>query len=251
MLTGVLSSSGPESIRKNAFSLPAYAVLLGLIALMGIMAHAAGIVVANPQDAIPQMFLKMFPAWFAGFCFAAIAIAALVPAAIMSIGASNTFTRNVWKPFINPDMSEKQEAFVAKVLSMVVKFGALLVILYMPTKFALDLQLLGGIWMLQVVPAILLGLWTRWFSGWALLGGWAAGMILGTTAAWSPDKWNTVHSFFGLGFTSYIGFSAIVVNVAVATVLSVILPNRAADETRPRDYEDDASTPTLRPAMAH
>ena len=39
----VWSFSGPDSIRKNAFALPAYAVLLGLIALLGVMAHAAGI----------------------------------------------------------------------------------------------------------------------------------------------------------------------------------------------------------------
>ena len=188
---------------------------------------------------MPQLFLKMFPSWFAGFTFAAIAIAALVPAAIMSIGASNTFTRNVWKPFINPHMTEREEAFVAKLLSMAVKFGALFVILFMPTKFALDLQLLGGIWMLQVVPAIILGFWTRWFSGWALLGGWAVGMTVGTVLAWGPDKWNTVHTVAGLGFSSYIGFTAIVVAVMVTTFLSAILPNVGLDETRPSDYADE------------
>jgi solute:Na+ symporter, SSS family len=238
MMTGVLSSSGPSSIRKNAYALPAYAILLGLIALMGIMAHAAGIKVANPQDAIPQLFLKMFPAWFAGFTFAAIAIAALVPAAIMSIGASNTFTRNIWKAFVNPNMTPREEAFIAKILSMVVKFGALLVILFMPTKFALDLQLLGGIWMLQAVPAIFFGLWTRWYSGSALLIGWAAGMIVGTALAWGPDKWNTVHAVFDFGFSSYIGLSALVVNVIVSTVLSMILTNAAKDETLESDYAD-------------
>lgn len=241
MLTGILAASSAESIRKNAFTLPAYAVLLGLIALLGIMAHAAGIVVENPQDAVPQLFLKMFPAWFAGFAFAAIAIAALVPAAIMSIGASNTFTRNIWKPFVNPNMSAAQEAFIAKVLSTVVKVGALAVILLMPTKFALDLQLLGSVWMIQAFPAIIFGLWTRWFSGWALLAGWIVGIVFGTALAWGPTAWVTVQPFFGLGFNAYIGFTAVIANIVVSVVLSAILPNRAPDETVPSDYEDGAS----------
>ncbi|MBV9078988.1 MAG: sodium:solute symporter, partial [Methylobacteriaceae bacterium] len=104
-LTGILSASGPDAIRRNAIALPAYSLVLGLIALMGYMALAAGVQVSNPQDAVPQLFLKLFPDWFAGFVFAAIAIGALVPAAVMSIGAANTFTRNVWKPFVNPGMT--------------------------------------------------------------------------------------------------------------------------------------------------
>ena len=81
-------------------ALPAYSIALGLIALLGVMAIAAGVKVATPQDAVPQLVLWAFPSWFAGFCFAAIALGALVPAAVMSIGAANTFTRNVWKPSI-------------------------------------------------------------------------------------------------------------------------------------------------------
>ena len=104
-MTGILAASTGNAIRRNAIALPAYSLVLGLIALMGYMAHAAGIQVANPQDAVPQLFLKMFPSWFAGFTFAAIAIGALVPAAVMSIGAANTFTRNFWKAFVDPNLS--------------------------------------------------------------------------------------------------------------------------------------------------
>ena len=50
-------------------------------------------------------------------------------------------------------------------MSLIVKIGALLVIFFMPTKFAVDLQLLGGVWMVQIFPAMIFGLFTRWFSG--------------------------------------------------------------------------------------
>ena len=146
-------------------TLPAYSFVLGLIALLGMMAIAAGVNVENPQDAVPQLVLWAFPDWFAGFCFAAIALGALVPAAVMSIGAANTFTRNVWKPFIHPQMTAREESFLAKLVSLIVKIGALLVIFFMPTQFALDLQLLGGVWMIQIFPAMVFGLYGRWFSG--------------------------------------------------------------------------------------
>ena len=184
-LTGTLAASSGRAIRFNMMTLPAYSFVLGLIALLGLMAIAAGVKVGTPQDAVPQLVLWAFPDWFAGFCFAAIALGALVPAAVMSIGAANTFTRNVWKPFVHPQMSLSEEAFLAKLTSLIVKIGALLVIFLMPTQFALDLQLLGGVWMVQIFPAMILGLYTRWFSGSALLIGWGLGMILGTSLSWT------------------------------------------------------------------
>src|SRR6201994_3761314 len=49
-LTGVFASKSADTIRKNAILLPAYTLLLGLIALLGYMAHAAHIVVSQPSD---------------------------------------------------------------------------------------------------------------------------------------------------------------------------------------------------------
>jgi len=240
-MTGILAASSGSAIRRNAIALPAYSLVLGFIALMGYMAHAAGIKVANPQDAVPQLFLKMFPGWFAGFTFAAIAIGALVPAAVMSIGAANTFTRNFWKPFVEPDLTPGKEAWLAKLVSLIVKVGALVVILFIPVQFALDLQLLGGVWMVQIFPAIIFGLYTRWFSGTALLIGWAVGMVLGTWLAWGPTAWTPVHPVFDL-FTSYNGLTAVVANIVVAAVLSPILRSTAPDQTAEADYDDRGVT---------
>jgi Na+/proline symporter len=95
-----------------------------------------------------------------GVAFAAIAIGALVPAAVMSIAAANLFTRNVWKEFVHPDCSDREESQVAKIVSLVVKVGALAFVLFLPTQFAIDLQLLGGVWMLQTLPAVMIALLT-------------------------------------------------------------------------------------------
>ncbi len=250
-LTGALAASSGRAIRQNTMMLPAYSFVLGLIALLGVMALAAGISVKNPQDAVPQLVLWAFPDWFAGFCFAAIALGALVPAAIMSIGAANTFTRNVWKPFVHPQMTTREESFLAKLVSLIVKLGALMVIVFMPTRFALDLQLLGGVWMVQIFPAVIFGLYGRWFSGRALLAGWAVGMIIGTSLAWGEKAWTPVHALkwdvpfvglvdTGLGFAAYNGLTAVAANLVVAALLSFVLRSKAPDETSPEDYDDRA-----------
>jgi len=250
-LTGTLAASSGQAIRRNTMTLPAYSFVLGLIALLGVMAHAAGVKVANPQDAVPQLLLKVFPDWFAGFSFAAIAIGALVPAAVMSIGAANTFTRNIWKPFVDPQVTPKGESTIAKLVSLIVKVGALAFILFIPTTFAVDLQLLGGVWMVQIFPAMILGLYTRWYSGPALLVGWAVGMILGTTLSWGATAWVNVHPLvwdlpllgrldLGLGFAAYNGLTAVIANFVVATALSAVWKSAARDQTATGDYEDRA-----------
>lgn len=151
-LTGIFASKSANTIRKNAALLPAYTLLLGLLALLGYMGHAANLHLSSPNDVVPALFQTLFPSWFAGFAFAAIGIGALVPAAVMSIGAANLFTRNFWKAYVDPGISDAGEAQVAKLASLVVKIGALLVIIFLPTQFALDLQLLGGVWILQTLP---------------------------------------------------------------------------------------------------
>ena len=223
-LTGIFAAADANTIRKNAVLLPAYTLLLGLLALLGYMAHAAHLKVTSNNDVVPMLFKMLFPSWFAGFAFAAIAIGALVPAAVMSIGAANLFTRNIWKTWVNPDITPKGEARVAKNTSMLVKVGALLAILYLPTQFALDLQLLGGMWILQTLPALIFGLYTGWFSSTALLAGWAVGFAGGSMIVWS-DGLKPLHaiSFGAAPVSIYTGLLALAVNIAVAVVVNIAL----------------------------
>lgn len=232
-LTGIFAAKSEDTIKKNAVFLPAYTVLLGLIALLGYMAYAAHLKPATNNDVVPALFNALFPSWFSGFAFAAIAIGALVPAAVMSIGAANLFTRNFWKAYVNPQITNAGEAKVAKIVSLVVKVGALVFILFLPTQFALDLQLLGGLWILQTFPAVVFGLFMNWFRAPALLAGWAIGLATGTTLVFM-DGVKPVHTLhIGDGaYTVYTGLLALVVNIAVAIVVQLFTakgqPPRAA-----------------------
>jgi len=232
-LTGIFASRSANTIRRNAILLPAYTLLLGLIALLGYMAHAAGIKPATPNDTVPLLFRTLFPSWFAGFAFAAIAIGALVPAAVMSIGAANLFTRNVWKAYVNPAVTHAGEAQVAKLTSLAVKGGALLFILFAPVQYALDLQLLGGLWILQTFPAVVFGLFFNWFRAPALLLGWAVGFFGGSAIAYM-DGLKPLHTVVigGASYTVYVGLLAVLANVVVAAVANLALRSTGAGAAR-------------------
>jgi SSS family solute:Na+ symporter len=250
-ITGILSSSSSRVVRRNAAMLPAYSLMLGLLALVGFMAIAIG-VSTMPQFApgfkaysnnfsVPALFMAMFPDWFVGVAFAAIAIGALVPAAIMSIATANTYTRNIYREFINPNCTDQQESQMAKIVSLVIKAGALVFIFFVPLQYALWLQLLGGVWIIQTVPSVIIGLYTRFFHGWALFFGWLAGFGVGT---WMVllNNYAPVYplKILGTTFPCYIALAMLVLNIAVSTVLSLVfnavVPDRSHDVTQAADY---------------
>jgi len=245
-LTGVLSSSSKNVVKRNTALLPIYSLMLGLLALSGFMAIAAKVTPLagfGSNGIVPALINAEFPSWFAGFAFAAISIGALVPAAVMSIAAANLFTRNIFKEYINPSASESTESSVAKWTSLVLKFGAVLFIVYVLPAQVINFQLLGGVWILQTLPAVFLGLYTNWFNRWALLIGWAVSEVLGTIFFYQAGLKSvyviTIGSFSFPGM--YIAFSMIVLNLILAIILTpifnVIGLRRGKDVTSPADYD--------------
>ncbi|THG34503.1 sodium:solute symporter [Glaciibacter flavus] len=262
-ITGVLSTKSRNTIRRNAVVLPIYSLMLGFLALLGYVAIAAGTKpvdlngVVNPQLVVPQLFLDNFPSWFAGIALAAIAVGALVPAAIMSIAASNLFTRNIYRDLFRPKATPATEAKVSKLVSLIVKFGALLFVLLMDQSAAINMQLLGGVWILQTFPAIVAGLYTRWFHRWALLIGWAVGILYGTIAAYNVVN-PVTHAHFGgsiapIPFTTipiYIAITAFVINAIVSVLLTLLFRalkvKDGIDKTTEADYGADETEKTVR-----
>jgi SSS family solute:Na+ symporter len=251
-LTGILSASSSKAVRRNAAMLPGYSFMLGLLALFGFFAIAAG--VANLPEyaagfkqfgnnfAVPALLLHSFPSWFVGVAFAAIGIGALVPAAIMSIAAANLYTRNIHREFINSQPTDRQESQIAKWVSLIVKFGALVFIIFVPTQYAIQLQLLGGIWIIQTLPAVMLGVYSRWFNDWALLLGWAAGIFAGTAMAIAVNLKPAYPLMLGgHTFPGYIAVYTVILNLVVSVVLTPVFNALRAgklpmDQTAAADY---------------
>jgi SSS family solute:Na+ symporter len=252
-ITGVLSTNDRRVVQRNTALLPAYSFLLGLIALLGYMALAAHVKPAAPYGAniaVPALFTQLFPAWFAGFAFAAIAIGALVPASIMSIAAANLFTRNIYREYFRPNCSDREESATAKIVSLIVKIGALVFILVGPSTYAINFQLLGGVWILQTLPAVVLGLYTRWFHRWALIIGWAAGMSLGTWMAVTQQFKSSVYPLHigSFSFPIYAALAGLILNLVVCIVLTPIFTALRApsgkDATAPKDFVEAAPVGT-------
>nr|WP_221376335.1 sodium:solute symporter [Actinoplanes polyasparticus] len=268
-ITGVLASKNRNVIKRNMSALPAYSFLLGLLALLGYAAIASGVKpLADPatgkvdsNTVVPLLFDMQFPAWFAGVAFAAIGIGALVPAAIMSIAAANLFTRNIYKEYLKRDATHAQEARVSKITSLVVKVGAVACIVFLDPQFSIDLQLIGGIIILQTAPAVALGLFTRWLHRGGLIAGWVVGMGLSMWMLWQiPNPANGKAHFGGSAFplsdfgfdtkrTIFVGFVTVIVNLLVAVIVTLIL--RAAktpegvDGTTQDDYFADEGDPRI------
>jgi SSS family solute:Na+ symporter len=250
-LTGVLAASGPDAVRRNAVFMPIYAFALALLLLLGFMALAAG-VSDMPEFAdgfarfgnlyaVPALFNHMFPAWFVGVAFAAIAIGALVPGAIMSIAAANLFTRNVYRAYLRPQCSQAHETRVAKIASLLVKVGALGFVTFFPETSVVQLQLIGGIWMCQTLPAVLMGLYLKWLNPVALLAGWAAGIGAGTAMATATGFKDSVYTLrlFDFDIPCYSAVSALVLNIFVSITLSLCL--RATTRAEPNEQREAAA----------
>ncbi len=276
-VTGILASKGRNTIKRNMVALPAYSLLLGLLALLGYVALTTG---AKPlvnnatgrtdsNTIVPVLFGQQFPPWFAGIAFAAIGIGALVPASIMSIAAANLWTRNIYKEYMRPGATAVEEARQAKIASLVVKFGAVAFIVLIDPQFSIDLQLIGGVFILQTLPAVAITLYTRWLHVWGLIAGWVVGMAWGLIMLYaipSPDgtKQHFGSSGLALGKLSlfgwhpvpgsqmqiYPGVVSLAANVLVAVIVTVVLRlARVADgldRTSPDDYHADEGDPPPR-----
>lgn len=249
-LTGILSSKNCDVIKRNVALLPIYSFMLGALALLGYMAIAAHVklpIAYKANGAVPALLSAVFPGWFTGFAFAAISIGALVPAAIMSIAAANLFTRNIYREYFHPNCTTQEECNVAKVTSLVVKFGALVFILGLPTTEIINFQLLGGAWILQTLPAVFLGLYSNWFHRWALIAGWNGGMIAGTQMVVSQNfKPIFPLQFGGISVSIYAGVAALIINLGLVVLLTLVCRVMGVptgnDPTSPADYEEMLET---------
>lgn len=211
--------------RVVARTIPAlliWTLVLGIFAVMGVVALAVGVVPApgRADQAVALLVQQLAPPWLAGGLLGVLVVAALVPAAGMSIGAATLFARNVYVEYVNPAATNEQETRVARSMSLLVKVGALGFALGFHNQNAIQLHLLGAIWVLQTLPALVLGLLPTVPRRTPLLAGWLTGMVCGTAmvtrGGFSPTV--TVH-LGGTQLTVYAGLLGLVANLVVVGVV--------------------------------
>jgi SSS family solute:Na+ symporter len=180
--TATFAAASADVVRRVTVALPAWTAVLGLFGLLGIAALAAGVLApaGNAEAAVPLLVRSLMPAALTGAIFGAFVVGALVPAAVMSIAAATLFVRNIYVEYFHPTATPKHQTRIAKLISLTAKVGAVGFVVGLRNQDAINLQLLGGVWILQTFPAVVLGLFTRLSHSRALLAGWVTGMIVGT-----------------------------------------------------------------------
>ena len=225
VLTAAFAASGPTPLRRACLAMPAWTLLLGLFSLLGVAALAAGVEAPSgrAEIAVPLLVASILPPVASGVVFGALAVGALVPAAVMAVAVATLFTRNVYVPFFQPTATPKHEVRVARLVSVLVKMAALGFVFGLREQDAINLQLLGGIWILQTFPAVALGPFTTWWHRHGLMAGWVAGMAVGTGLAVVRGFTSVV----GVGSVLlYVALVALVVNLTVAAAATVVLDRR-------------------------
>jgi SSS family solute:Na+ symporter len=261
-VTGILAAKDRATIQRNAAAMPLYCLALGFMALLGLFAIGQGVrpVGGDLNTVMPQLFDVTLPAWSAGIAYAAIGVAALIPAAVMSIAAANLFTRSIYREYLRKNASEAEEATVSRYVSLLMKFGAVACIVGFDQQLSIELQLIGGVVILQTLPAVVAGLWTNWFHRFALAGGLLGGLAVGMLMLYQiPQRaadGRIVKAHFGgsswpLGEIGsvYIGLIALLANIAVVVIATVVFKAlrvpAGVDRTRPEDYLADGDDPSL------
>ncbi|GAA2594485.1 sodium:solute symporter family protein [Streptomyces roseoviolaceus] len=238
VLTAGFAADGPRTLRKVSVALPAWTGLLALFGFLGFAALAAGVRAprGGAEAAVPMLVDRLMPAPLAGLVFAAIAVGALVPAAVMSIAAATSFVRNVYVEYVHPTATPKRQVRIAKAVSVIAKVGAVAFVFGLRDQDAINLQLLGGVWILQIFPAVAVGLFTGRLHPRALLAGWAVGMASGTYLVVREGFSSIVPLGTGAGpLEIYAGLAALLLNLAVAVAGTAALTRlgvpRGADTT--------------------
>ncbi|MDG6985856.1 MAG: sodium:solute symporter [Nitrososphaerota archaeon] len=239
-VNGVLSAQDPEKVRKSTSLLPFYGLGLGVLAMFGVLVYGSsaamsflhgyplsGTGVTQGVLVVPALILTTLPSWFAGVALLGVFIGGLVPAAIMAIAQANLLTRNIVKEF-RPNITPQGETTLSKWASVVFKFIALGFVFVVVSTYAIQLQLFGGIMIVQTLPAVFLGLFTSRLNKHSLITGLLVGEVVGVYLMELKNNFSIWHystyalpSPFGI---LYIGLIALAVNLAIVAVWSLVLP---------------------------
>jgi len=226
VLTCAFAARDADVLRRNCALLPAWTAVLGVLAMLGVAAAAAGVAVppGRGELALPLLVDAVAGQWVAGLVYGALGIGALVPAAIMSVATANLFTRNVYVEFLHSAATPEQQMQVARIVSVLVKLGALAFVFALRTQDAINLQLLGGVWILQTLPAVVLALFTPRLHRVGLLAGWAVGMLSGTALLAANGFVSVVSLELGdVRVGVYVALLALALNLGVAAALTPLL----------------------------
>lgn len=228
-ITGCLSSSDVKVLKKSIAFLPVYGIGLAILALFGVLIYEVKPAMdmlnhippaARGSFVVPVLITSTMPHWFSGVALLGIFIGGLVPASIMAIASSNLMVNILRELKLSNPSNETK---LAKWFSFLFKLIPLMFVFLVPPTFAIALQLIGGIIILQTLPSIFLGLFIKNLNKESLLVGLLAGIVVGIYELEAVNHFGLIQNVlmptsFG---PIFIGVVALGVNLFIVSIGSI------------------------------
>lgn len=215
------SAKDIRTIRKNQIIQPLYSLFYVLIIIIAMAALLAmpGLPTASANGSLLVFVRDYYPDWVIGLLAGTGVLVALVPTAVLMLTASSMFTSNVLG-LARPDLKSSLGATRAGVV-------AFTVVAVLFTAFRSDtlLTIMTGVYSAvgQLAPALFLSmLWRRVTAVGLTVGAVAGGLIVAVPQLGAPAQ-----ALFPAG--TVVGLPALVVNLVLAVVVSLLTTPPSAD----------------------
>ncbi|WP_134671307.1 sodium:solute symporter family protein [Halorussus marinus] len=218
-----------KTVLKRTFALwPILVVLLFVPAfLLGAWAQGLGLAVPDGGNVLPVLLNEYTPAWFAALVVAGAMAAMMSSSDSMLLSGSSYFTRDLYRPFVNPDASDRREDVLARIGVAVFAILAFVASLFRPgSLIEIGDTAFGGF--AQLALPVIAALYWRETT--------RAGMFAGVGGS---QAFYLASVFTGFVPDAFWGWSASVVGMLIGLALTVgvsAFTAPAADE-RPATYE--------------
>jgi solute:Na+ symporter, SSS family len=218
-------AAGSKTVLKRSFALwPILCVLLFVPSfLLGAWARGLDVAIPEGENVLPVILAEFTPVWFAALVIAGAMAAMMSSSDSMLLSGSSYFTRDLYRPFVEADLSERREDLLARIGVVAFATASFLASLWNPaTLFELGDAAFSGFAQLAL-PVMVALYWRK-----TTRAGITAGILVSQAFYLSSLFTSIIPS-------AYAGWTAGLVGMGLGLVVTVgvsLVTTPAADERR-------------------
>ena len=216
------SARDADTIRRNAVFQPLYTLAYFFIFAIGFAALLVVPHLSNGDAALVQLVSHAYPRWFLGLVAGAGMLVAVVPCSALLLTLGTVFSQNIFARAVRRETSDRQRLLAARIAVLVAVAIAVYFTLHSSSTIVGILLVAYGA-ISQLGPGIILSMLWRRITAY----GAAAGLVVGIIGVGVPPVTGWFASISPLGVNP--DFTALVANVVVTVVISLLTPAPAED----------------------
>ena len=227
--------AGSDRVLKRSFALWPVLVLLLFVPtfLLGTWAAGLGVDVPTDENVLPVLLAEYTPVWFAALVIAGALAAMMSSSDSMLLSGSSYFIRDLYRPFVDPTLSEAREAWLARGGVAIFATASFLASLRQPgTLIEVGSTAFGGF--AQLTLPVLVALYWRGTTRNGILAGIAGSQLLYLAHVFVPTvPVDIAGSTIPLFARTYGGWDVALAGMALGALLTVgvsALTSPTADE---------------------